>query len=193
MWFYTRKYIPYHIPYTTFIYFNLNKSAEISISFKNEEIYFTLIAPPLSFYQSKDGSPLIYDFYEHKYCIIKNVSSSTSHKKRSIFTGISENNSTFIFDPFPKLCERFWAQFPLKGRGTVPFFASFMLCSNLLIKLLSLFFVRMNSWYSESDAAYLFLNNFKYFFNYYFKNKIIYRLCGQLKSLKVTKQERSKI
>ena len=60
--------------------------------------------------------------------IIKNVSSSTSHKKTLclyVFPSLRLSVCTRIYEPcnpspndFPTLCEQFSARFPLKGRGT---------------------------------------------------------------------------
>ena len=61
--------------------------------------------------------------------IIKNVSSSTSHKKTpslrlSVFPSLRLSVCTRIYEPcnpspndFPTLCDQFSARFPLKGRG----------------------------------------------------------------------------
>ena len=69
---------------------------------------------PVCIVYNIDGWPLF----------IKNVSSSTSHKKLRLYV------CARIYDPinpslnaFPKLCEQFSARFPLKGRETVSSFA----------------------------------------------------------------------
>jgi hypothetical protein len=67
------------------------------------------------------GAPII--FSSIVICnVIKNVSSSTSHKKTPSFrlyvcTRIYEPSKPSPND-FPTLCEQFSARFPLKGRGT---------------------------------------------------------------------------
>ena len=66
------------------------------------------------------------------YQFITNVSSSTSHKKIRLYVrefksvGVADQSLSKLNpspNAFPKLCERFSARLPLKGRGTVPSFA----------------------------------------------------------------------
>ena len=63
--------------------------------------------------------------------IIKNVSSSTSHKKTPSFRLYVHTSYENLWpnpspNAFPKLCERFSACFALEGRGTVPSFKFFL-------------------------------------------------------------------